>query len=146
MSEANPNGLENNLLAPSPCPSDEVPPSPLRKLKRKASQFSLKSITEPFSKRPRLGLRKWAASVCREGSRRFSIARQKWKHQTEVEKRDFAAWKAARRRSRPADPLIGKSEKGFGVFSFDRVKHGGEEWWQEGVSKYQAPKWMVFHK
>ena len=78
-------------MAPSPSPSDEVPQSPLRKLKRKASQFSLRSITEPFSKRPRLGFRKWAASVCREGSRRFNIARQKWKQQTEAEKKDFAA-------------------------------------------------------
>lgn len=126
-------------MTPSESSGGEPLPALMYKAKRKASQFSLRSLTQTLSKRPRLGIRKWANSVL---TRHFGLAKQKWRYQTEQEKRDYAAWKANRRRSRPADALIGKSEKGFGAFSFDRCRYGDEEWWKEGVSKYQAPKWM----
>ncbi|KAL3955400.1 hypothetical protein ACCO45_010963 [Purpureocillium lilacinum] len=92
------------------------------------------------------GLRRFANTVYRGGSRRLSRAYHKWKHQNEVERKQFEAWRANRRREHPADPLKGKSEKGFGVFSFEKSRYGDEEWWKEGVAKYQAPPWMLFHK
>ncbi|KAM4064605.1 hypothetical protein HRG_005027 [Hirsutella rhossiliensis] len=120
---------------------------PLRPNKRSASQFSLRSLTRSFSKRPRLqGLRKLATHVYRGGSRHLSLARHRWRLQKEQERRQFEAWKAKRRRERPADPLKGKSERGFGTFSFERGRFGNEEWWKEGVAKYQAPGWMLFQK
>ncbi|OAQ86682.1 hypothetical protein VFPBJ_00722 [Purpureocillium lilacinum] len=88
----------------------------------------------------------FANTVYRGGSRRLSRAYHKWKHQNEVERKQFEAWRANRRREHPADPLKGKSEKGFGVFSFEKSRYGDEEWWKEGVAKYQAPPWMLFQK
>ncbi|PWI70551.1 hypothetical protein PCL_12950 [Purpureocillium lilacinum] len=119
---------------------------PDHQTKRKASQFSLRSLSRSFTKRPRLtGLRRFANTVYRGGSRRLSRAYHKWKHQNEVERKQFEAWRANRRREHPADPL-NKSEKGFGVFSFEKSRYGDEEWWKEGVAKYQAPPWMLFQK
>ncbi|KJZ77997.1 hypothetical protein HIM_02634 [Hirsutella minnesotensis 3608] len=116
-----------------------------RKKKRSASHFSLRSLTRPFVKRPRLGgFRKWATHVCRDGSRRLSQAYHRWKQQTELEQRQYMAWKANRRRERPADPLKGKSEPGFGAFTLERSRFGNQEWWKEGVAKYRAPSWMMF--
>lgn len=120
---------------------------PPRPNKRSASQFSLRSLTRSFSKRPRLrGIRKLASHVYRGGGRRLTLACHKWRLQKEQERRQFEAWKANRRRERPADPLKGKSEPGFGTFSLERGRYGNEEWWQEGVAKYQAPSWMLFQK
>jgi len=55
-----------------------------------------------------------------------------------MERKQFEAWRANRRREHPADPLKGKS--------FEKSRYGDEEWWKEGVAKYQAPPWMLFHK
>lgn len=59
--------------------------------KRKASQFSLRSLTRPFAKRPRLGFRRWAHHVLRRGSRRLSQAYRRWRRQNERERREFEA-------------------------------------------------------
>ncbi|UNI21959.1 hypothetical protein JDV02_007897 [Purpureocillium takamizusanense] len=118
-----------------------------RQTKRKASQFSLRSLSRSFTKRPRLtGLRRFANTVYRGGSRRLSRAYHKWKQQNKLEREQFEAWRAKRRREHPADPLKGKGEKGFGVFSFEKSRYGDEEWWKEGVAKHQAPPWMLFQK
>ncbi|KAJ6444334.1 Lysophospholipase like protein [Purpureocillium lavendulum] len=115
--------------------------------KRKASQFSLRSLTRSLTKRPRLAsLRRLADTVRRGGSRRITRAYRRWKQQNEMERVQFEAWRANRRREHPADPLKGKAEKGFGVFSFEKTRYGDEEWWKEGVAKYQAPAWMLFQK
>lgn len=118
-----------------------------RRSKRKTSQFSLRSLTNSFAKRPRFaGLRKWANKVCHGGGGRLSQAYRRWRQQHEQERRQFEAWKANRRKQRPADPLKGKPEKGFGAFSFERSRYGNEEWWMEGVARYRAPSWMLFQK
>ena len=118
--------------------------SPLKTLKRKASHFSLSSLSKSLSKRPRLGFRKWASSVIQNGSRRLSIAKQKLKEHAEMERREFAAWKAQRRRAR-ADAAAEK-EKQSAAFTKDQHKDG-EEWWKDGAgSKFHAPRWMTFPK
>lgn len=125
----------------------DAAPARARQSKRKASQFSLRSLSRSLTKRPRFTiLRKLANNVYRGGSRRLSRAFHRWRRQNEMERRQFEAWRANRRRERPADPLKGKPEKGFGTFSFERSRYGNEEWWREGVSKYQAPPWLLFQK
>ncbi|KPM42401.1 hypothetical protein AK830_g4144 [Neonectria ditissima] len=112
--------------------------------KRKASQFSLRSLTNPLAKRPRLAIKRLASNAYRGGSRQFSRARESVKRQREDEMKQYAAWKAMRRRSKPGDALKGKFEKGFGTFSLERSRYGHKMWWKEGVEKYHAPEWMHF--
>ncbi|KAK3182346.1 hypothetical protein K4F52_006349 [Lecanicillium sp. MT-2017a] len=115
--------------------------SPLRAIKRKASHFSLNSLSKSFSKRPRLGFRKWASSVIQQGSRRLSIAKQKLKEHAEMEKRDFAAWRAQRRRAR-SDAACEKEKVDA---AFTKAQHeNGEEWWKEEAGRFHAPRWMTF--
>ncbi|PHH90535.1 hypothetical protein CDD83_3377 [Cordyceps sp. RAO-2017] len=131
--------------SPGPAKLPPPPPPSPRPFKRRASQFSFHSLTRSLAKRPRLvGLRRWANGVYRGGGRRLSRAYHRWRQQRELERRQYDAWKANRRRERPADALKGKPERGFGAFSLERSRHGHEEWWQEGVAKYQAPSWMLF--
>ncbi|KND87864.1 hypothetical protein TOPH_07491 [Tolypocladium ophioglossoides CBS 100239] len=137
----------NRSTAPSASVATDAATLAPRRSKRKASQFSLRSLTKPFAKRPRfVGLRRWANKVCHGGSGRLSQAYHRWRRQNEQERRQFEAWKANRRKERPADPLKGKPEKGFGAFSFERSRYGNEEWWREGVAQYRAPSWMLFQK
>jgi hypothetical protein len=70
--------------------------------------------------------------------------RQNLKLQNDQGRREFEAWRAKRRQERPADPLKGKSEKGFGAFAAERKRRKDEEWWTEGIQKYHAPEWMKF--
>ncbi|KAK8144947.1 hypothetical protein G3M48_005110 [Beauveria asiatica] len=77
-------------LAPSSNASVDTR-SPLRRAKRRASHFSLRSLSKPFSKRSFLNLRKWANSIYRKSSRRFSVAKQKLTQHTETERRSFFA-------------------------------------------------------
>ena len=117
-----------------------------KRSKRKSSQFSLRSITSPFAKRPRLGLKKLAHNVYRESQRRFSQVRQLWKHHSQLERKEFDAWRAVKKRERPADALKGKLDKTYSQFTFERSRFGDAEWWGDGVKRYQAPEWMVFGK
>lgn len=113
--------------------------------KRTASHFSLRSLTRSF-KRPRLDIKRLASNVYRSSTRKMSRVRNLMRRQHEDEMRQYAAWKAQRRRSCPADPLKGKSEKGFGTFSMERDHSSRDDWWKEGVGKYHAPAWMKFDK
>ncbi|KAF7562478.1 hypothetical protein G7046_g1656 [Stylonectria norvegica] len=126
-------------------PSPSARPSTWPKgFKRKASEFSLASLTRSFTKRPRLGIKRLASTVYRGSTRQLSRVCDVMKRQHDEEMKQFAAWKARRRRNKPADALKGKHEKGFGAFSIDRSRHGNEEWWKEGVERYHAPGWMRF--
>ncbi|POR39344.1 Uncharacterized protein TPAR_00458 [Tolypocladium paradoxum] len=137
----------NPSAAPSASVATDAATLAPRRSKRKASQFSLRSLTRPFAKRPRfVGLRKWANRVCHGGGGRLSQAYHRWRQQNELDRRQYEAWKANRRKERPADPLKGKPEKGFGAFSFERSRYGNEEWWREGMAQYRAPSWMLFQK
>lgn len=116
-----------------------------RAAKRKAPHFSLRSISSQIAaKRPRLGLRKMASTAYEKGSRQLSQVRRRLVEQSKSERKDFAAWRATQRRSRPADPLMGKPEKGLASFALDRGLHSHEDWWQDGVRLYQAPPWLHF--
>lgn len=111
--------------------------------KRKASVFSFRSLSIEIPRNAKK-LKVLANSVYKQSARHLGHAKQKWKQQNEKERKRFEAWKANRRRDRPADPLKGKPEAGFGKFSLDQSRHGHKDWWQEGVCRYQAPSWMVF--
>jgi hypothetical protein len=115
-----------------------------KQTKRRASQFSLRSITDSFNKRPRLGLHKLASTVYEQGTKHIRHARWQWKQQAEKERGEFQAWRARRRRDRPADVLKGRHEGGFGTFCLERSRYEHEPWWRDGVSRYQAPSWMMF--
>lgn len=112
--------------------------------KRKASQFSLRSLSKPFAKRPRLEIKRLASNAYRGSTRQFSRARESMRRQHEEETKQYAAWKALRRRNKPGDAIKGKIEKGFGSFSIERSRYGHKMWWKEGVEKYHAPEWMRF--
>lgn len=116
----------------------------LKRSKRRVSQFLSDNATSQSKKRARLDLKRFVRNVCRRSSRPFSHMRHWWKAHSETEHKEFEAWKAIRRRDRPADPLKGKVEKGHSQFSFERSLFGNEDWWKEGVSRYQAPEWIVF--
>ncbi|RDA95189.1 hypothetical protein CP533_1855 [Ophiocordyceps camponoti-saundersi (nom. inval.)] len=125
------------------------------RFKRKASHLSFPSLHIPEAKRRRLaGLRKWASNICRGGGRRLSRAYHRWRQQN---RQLFQDWRAKRRAAsatattnginntdRPGDPKEQKSV--FGIFAFDRDRHGNEEWWKEGVAKYRAPSGIQFQK
>lgn len=74
-----------DFAAPPPTSTQERPS------KRKASQFSLRSLTNSLAKRPRLGLGKLATHLVQSSTRRVSAAKHKWRQQSELEKRQFEA-------------------------------------------------------
>ena len=112
-------------------------PSPA---KRKASYFSLRSVTWSF-KRARSGpLRSWVVGVCRGSARRLSLAYRRWKHQQRVDRRQFDAWRARMRRQHPAYPLMSHRDKSLHSFAWEGQRH--DEWWQNG-QQYRAPGHMA---
>lgn len=114
-----------------------------RTRKRKASESSLRSLSSQITNKAKK-LKTLASSAIKQSNQHLHHVKQKWKQQNLEERKRYEAWKANRRKFRPADPLKGKKEAGFGVFSFDQSRHGHKGWWQEGVCQYQAPSWMVF--
>jgi hypothetical protein len=87
------------------------------------------------AKRPRLGLRKLATTV-HQG---FTQARQKLR-------------KLRRGRRTPGhlvdrlddDPVEGEGGGRGPAFGLECTNLGDEDWWREGVSKYEAPSWLDF--
>jgi hypothetical protein len=118
---------------------------PHRQYKRKASVFSLRSLTSSLPKRPRFDIRKWASNFYRQGSQRLNMARLKWRHQTRQDRGVFEAWRARHRRV--AQEMSNDQEglkKDYGTFSTERKECSNEDWWRDGVKRYEAPKWMNF--
>ncbi|KAL7921640.1 hypothetical protein ACQKWADRAFT_294859 [Trichoderma austrokoningii] len=131
--------------AESPDPAVISSSAPDRPSKRKASAFSLRSLTDSFSKRPRFDIRKWASTFYRQGSQRLNMARLKWRHQTRPDRGIFEAWRARHRRAAQnmsADQE--EPEKDCGTFATERKVCSNEDWWKDGVSRYEAPKWLNF--
>jgi hypothetical protein len=135
----------------SPDPAIRSPCAPVnqehphKRSKRKASVFSLRSLTNSLSKRPRFGLRKWASTVYQQGSQRLNMARLKWRHQPRQDRRAFEAWRARHRKVAQDGPLCKQeSEKNYGTFPSERKVCANEDWWRDGVSRYEAPRWMNF--
>ncbi|KAH7160303.1 hypothetical protein B0J13DRAFT_126378 [Dactylonectria estremocensis] len=112
--------------------------------KRKASQFSLRSLSKPFAKRPRIAIKRVVSNAFHNSVRQISRSRASMKRQHDEEMKQYASWKAMRRRKMPGDAIKGKIEKGFGTFSLERSRYGHEMWWKEGVERYHAPEWMQF--
>ncbi|KHN97992.1 uncharacterized protein MAM_04381 [Metarhizium album ARSEF 1941] len=112
--------------------------------KRKASQFSLRSLTRSLSKRPRLvALRQWAANVYHGSSRRLSKAYHRLKHQRRTHFGEFGAWRGiGQRRQQAADDAKGSPDQPYGVFEYDNGPRVNQEWWKDGVTRYRAPSWM----
>lgn len=118
---------------------------PPRQSKRKASAFSLRSLTNSLSKRPRFDIRKWASEFYRQGSQRLNMARLKWRHQTRQDRGIFEAWRARHRRAdQNTFPGQEETKKDHGAFLIERKVCSNEDWWRDGVSRYEAPKWMNF--
>ncbi|PTB45794.1 hypothetical protein M441DRAFT_76843 [Trichoderma asperellum CBS 433.97] len=118
---------------------------PHRQSKRKASVFSLRSLTNSLSKRPRFGLRKWASTFYRQGSQRLNMARQKWRYQPRQGRGVFEGWKTRYRRvAQNMFPGQEEQKKDDGTCSAERKVCSNEDWWRDGVSRYEAPKWMNF--
>ncbi|EXV00868.1 hypothetical protein X797_005880 [Metarhizium robertsii] len=111
--------------------------------KRKASQFSLRSLTKSLSKRPRLvAFRQWAVNIYHDSSRRLTEAYRRLKHQRRFG--EFRAWTGIgrrRQRPQPADDVKDKSAQPYGVFKYESGP-GNQEWWKDGVTRYRAPSWM----
>ncbi|KAL6808021.1 hypothetical protein GGI42DRAFT_366564 [Trichoderma sp. SZMC 28013] len=120
------NEANNRLESPastarSPCtPADQE--HPLKKLKRKASVFSLHSLANPLSKHPKLGLRKWASN-----------------------RRMFETWRMRHRgTNQESSPCKEKADRNSGIYSSEGRVCANEDWWNEGVKIFEAPKWMNF--
>ncbi|RFU73142.1 hypothetical protein TARUN_9107 [Trichoderma arundinaceum] len=142
--EANSRFESPNPTIRSPCtPANQEHPHKLSK--RKASAFSLRSLTNSLSKRPRFGLRKWASTVYQHGSQRLSLARSKWRHQARQDRRMFEAWRVRHRRTTQDTSLCKeKPSIGYGTFASERKVCTNEDWWRDGVSRFEAPRWINF--
>ncbi|KAL7962941.1 hypothetical protein V8C34DRAFT_268754 [Trichoderma compactum] len=143
------NEANNRLESPastvrSPCtPADQE--HPLKKIKRKASVFSLHSLANPLSKHPKLGLRKWASSVYHQGSQRLSQARLKWIRPARQDRRMFETWRMRHRgTNQESSPCKEKADRNSGIYSSEGRVCANEDWWMEGVKIFEAPKWMNF--
>lgn len=139
----------NELESPDPIMRPPSTPAnrehPHKQSKRKASAFSLHSLTNPLSKHPRFGLRKWASNVYQQGSQRLSLARLKWIRPARQDRRMFEAWRMRHRgTNQEVSPCKEKADRNSGLFSSERRVCANEDWWKDGVSRYEAPKWMNF--
>lgn len=116
-----------------------------KKIKRKASVFSLHSLSNPLSKHPKLGLRKWASSVYHQGSQKLSQARLKWICPNRQDRRMFETWRLRHRGTNSeSSPCKEKSDRNSGIFSSEGRVCASEDWWMDGVKMFEAPKWMKF--
>lgn len=116
-----------------------------KKIKRKASIFSLHSLANPLSKHPKLGLRKWASSVYHQGSQKLSQARLKWICPARRDRRMFETWRMRHRGTNSeSSPCKEKSDRNSGIFSSEGRVCASEDWWMDGVKMFEAPKWMNF--
>lgn len=139
-------GIGDSHPTESPDPLREPPrlSDRLRDGKRSASHFSLRSLTESLSKRPRLGIRKLAASVVQSSRRVITQVRQNVRHQYNQGKRNSQSRRSKRRQIPAAgDPECASSTE-LGPFVEQKKRHKNEEWWTEGVKKYRAPSWAKF--
>ncbi|PTB70945.1 hypothetical protein BBK36DRAFT_1137590 [Trichoderma citrinoviride] len=136
---------EANNRHQSPDTTTQLPFTPAnrghqRPSKRKASVFSLHSLSGSISKHRKSGLRQWASSVYQQGSKRLAT-RLKWIRPARRDRGLFESWRTRRRGTsqEPSSPCREKAER--------TVEHrvcASEGWWDEGVSRFQAPDYMNF--
>jgi hypothetical protein len=115
--------------------------------KRKASQFSLRSLTRSLSKRPRVAaFRQWAVNVYRGGSRRLRRVYRCFKHPRETHSYERETRKIGKRIKGLVDAAKDKTKEAHGAFEYGKETHVNQEWWKDGVKKYRAPSWMFRNK
>ncbi|KAG6004424.1 hypothetical protein E4U21_001092 [Claviceps maximensis] len=132
-----------------PAPALNGMPRALSSSKRKASTFSLRSLTRSLTKRRRLvAIRDWASKVYHKSSRRLTEAFRRFKSHPQMSPaRASKPWgDGQQRRQRIAANPLAKSQddkpKGSSpVFGFERQRRS-EDWWKDGVSRYRAPSGM----
>ncbi|KAG5931682.1 hypothetical protein E4U53_001654 [Claviceps sorghi] len=126
-------------------------PHPFSSSKRKASTFSLRSLTRSLTKRRRLtAIRHWASRVYHKSSRRLTEAYRRFRshHQTPPaggngpwdrgQQQQQQQHRAAKSLGDSGDDKPSGSNAAFG---FERQRHS-EDWWKDGVSRYRAPSGM----
>ncbi|KAK4061221.1 uncharacterized protein Triagg1_10393 [Trichoderma aggressivum f. europaeum] len=143
------NEANNRLESPASAVRSPSTPAdqehPIKKIKRKASVFSLHSLANPLSKHPKLGLRKWASSVYHQGSQRLSQARLKWIRPARQDRRMFETWRMRHRGTdSESSPCKEKADRNSGIYSSEGRVCASEDWWMDGVKIFEAPKWMNF--
>ncbi|KAL2206500.1 hypothetical protein CC79DRAFT_1369917 [Sarocladium strictum] len=140
-------GLTDQYHTESPDPTNEPPrlATRLGNGKRTASHFSLRSLSESLSKRPRTGIKKLANTVYNGGKRVLAHVRQNFKHSSSKGRRDFAAKRArAVQGGQRQDLQQTKPEKGSAGIASDLKCQKSEDWWTDGAKRYHAPEWMKF--
>lgn len=138
-------GSESPVLKPPVIrPVLDDPFRPSKPSKRKASIFSIRSVTKSWAKRRRLsGFRRWAGNMYRSSSRRLIEAYRKLKHgRSQAHLRH-----PGRPRNDGSDegltaPSRGNSESGQGPFRFNGDSQTDSTWWEEGTRCYRAPSGM----
>ncbi|PTB80735.1 hypothetical protein M440DRAFT_1460569 [Trichoderma longibrachiatum ATCC 18648] len=138
IQEANNRHQSPDSTRQPPCtPSDK---NPQRPSKRKASIFSLHSRTGSISKHRKFGLRQWASSVYQQGSKRLAT-RLKWIRPARRDRGLFESWRKRRRGTsqEPSSPCREKAER-----TVEPRVCATAGWWDEGVSRFQAPDYMNF--
>ncbi|KAG5913504.1 hypothetical protein E4U42_001110 [Claviceps africana] len=135
-----------------PAPALNGMPHPFSSSKRKASTFSLRSLTRSLTKRRRLmAIRHWASKVYHKSSRRLTEAYRRFKshHQTHPA-RVHGPWDRGQQQQQQQRDRAAKSIGDSGddqprgsnaAFGFERQRRS-EDWWKDGVSRYRAPSGM----
>ncbi|KAG6035627.1 hypothetical protein E4U41_006005 [Claviceps citrina] len=131
-----------------PAPALDGATHPFHSSKRKASTFSLRSLTRSFTKRRRLvAIRHWASKVYHRSSRRLTEAYRRFKnhdHDQMPPTRVAGSWDS-HAHGQAANPLDGsgddKPRGSNAVIGFERRRRS-EDWWKDGVSRYRAPSGM----
>lgn len=129
-----------------PAPALDGSSRPFQPSKRKASTFSLRSLTRSLTKRRRLAaIRQWASRVYHTSSRRLAEAYHRFKKQHQQRGRPGAngPWDHGHpaRGQGAAQSENGEPKGSNAVFEFERQRRS-EDWWKDGVSRYRAPSGM----
>ncbi|KAG6041766.1 hypothetical protein E4U39_006359 [Claviceps sp. Clav50 group G5] len=119
---------------------------PLTSSKRKASTFSLRSLTRSLKKKRRLtAIRHWASKVYQRSSLRLTEAYRKLKSHHPMRHASFSGPWDRQQKQQPAiqarDTNDDKARGSNAVFGFERQRRS-EDWWEDGVSRYRAPSGM----
>ncbi|QPH16253.1 hypothetical protein C2857_000851 [Epichloe festucae Fl1] len=132
-----------------PAPALDGSSRPFHPSKRKASTFSLRSLTRSLTKRRRLAaIRQWASRVYHTSSRRLVEAYRRFKKQHhQMRPGANGPWDHGHpaRGEAPAQSVNREPKGSNAVFEFERRRRS-EDWWKDGVSRYRAPSGMFAKK
>ncbi|KAG6008019.1 hypothetical protein E4U54_008757 [Claviceps lovelessii] len=158
--EARRNGSSEVKYRPPRALNGTTPP--FSSSKRKASTFSLRSLTRSLTKRRRLAaIRHWASKVYHKSSRRLTEAYRRFKSHHQMPSAGFnKPWNHEQQNQEGGGGGAGGGGGGGGIaaahldgvqedkprgsnaiFGFERQRRS-EDWWKDGVSRYRAPSGM----